>query len=259
MLLNEDTALLSQKCLLVPYEAHHVPTYHDWMQDEEIRAATASERLTLDEEYRMQKSWRHDNDKLTFIVCLPPAYRYLLVSNAPIVASHDDAPARMVGDINLFLFEEALDDEDGAFVPDRGYHGKRQLVGELELMIARKEYQGQGIGRAAVLLFLWYVVVHREEIIAEHRGAEDFEGVLRQLRVKIHHTNTRSIRLFESLLFKHASQEPNYFGEIEMVLDDLDVLRMYALMRTYEIEGCEKLEYQRINGGHLEGHVDCGL
>jgi RimJ/RimL family protein N-acetyltransferase len=214
---------------------------------QEIREATASERLTLDEEYSMQQSWRRDGDKLTFIVCVhPPAWDRSSDPKAPIIAERDDTPDTMVGDINLFLFEEAADDpEDGAFVPDRGFHGKKQLVGEVELMIARKEYQGQGIGRAAVLLFLWYVVVQREEIIAAHRGTEDFEGVLRQLRVKIHHTNTRSIRLFESLLFKKKSEKPNYFGEIELVLDDLDVLRMYALMRMYGLEECEKLRYER--------------
>jgi RimJ/RimL family protein N-acetyltransferase len=193
----------------------------------------------------MQQSWRNDNDKLTFIVCLPPLNRS--DRNAPIIAGQDDTPETIVGDINLFLFEEAADDGDGgAFVPDRGFHGKKQLVGEVELMVARKEYQGQGIGRAAVLQFLWYVVVQREDIIAAHRGTEDFEGVLRLLRVKVHHTNIRSIRLFESLLFKKKSETPNYFGEVELVLDDLDVLRMYALMRMYGLDGCEKLMYERV-------------
>ena len=71
--------------LLVPYSAHHVPKYHEWMKDpvgavssryryeshdqQEIQLATASEPLTLDQEYAMQQSWRADADKLTFIIC----------------------------------------------------------------------------------------------------------------------------------------------------------------------------------------------
>ena len=42
--------------------------YHTWMQDPAIRAATASEPLTLEEEHEMQGKWRGDGDKLTFIV-----------------------------------------------------------------------------------------------------------------------------------------------------------------------------------------------
>jgi hypothetical protein len=40
------------------------------MQSEELLSLTASEPLTLDEEYAMQRSWREDPDKCTFIVLL---------------------------------------------------------------------------------------------------------------------------------------------------------------------------------------------
>merc|ERR1712093_645230 len=71
MLINKNTAISTSSILLVPYEASHVPTYHEWMKDEQIQAETASEPLTLEEEYAMQRSWRTDADKLTFIACLP--------------------------------------------------------------------------------------------------------------------------------------------------------------------------------------------
>lgn len=68
MKINETTRIVSVKCELVPYEACHVPKYHQWMEDEEIRRLTGSERLSLEEEFEMQKSWREDADKLTFII-----------------------------------------------------------------------------------------------------------------------------------------------------------------------------------------------
>lgn len=36
--------------------------YHEWMSSEEIRQQTASEPLTLEEEYEMQQSWQKDED-----------------------------------------------------------------------------------------------------------------------------------------------------------------------------------------------------
>ena len=60
MRLNEDTVLVGRRCVLVPYKEKYVERYHAWMQDDDLLALTASERLTLDEEVENQKSWRVD-------------------------------------------------------------------------------------------------------------------------------------------------------------------------------------------------------
>ncbi|KAH8279992.1 hypothetical protein KR054_011198, partial [Drosophila jambulina] len=131
MRLNEKTKVLGRRVILVPYEARHVPKYHDWMSSETLRQLTASEELTLEEEYEMQRSWREDSDKLTFIIL-----------DAGIYAQNQDEIAAMVGDTNLFLHPDP-EDED-------------QQVAEAEIMIAEPAARGRGYGREAMLLMLKY-------------------------------------------------------------------------------------------------------
>lgn len=53
-------SLEGEKVILVPYMKEHVPKYHQWMQDPALLQATASEPLTLEQEYDMQLSWTKD-------------------------------------------------------------------------------------------------------------------------------------------------------------------------------------------------------
>lgn len=62
MRVNEETVLVGSRVVLVPYRKEHVARYHEWMQDAATREATASEPLSLEEEYAMQKSWHLDDD-----------------------------------------------------------------------------------------------------------------------------------------------------------------------------------------------------
>ena len=112
MRVNEALALQGERCRLVPYRAHHVPAYHAWMQDAAILEATASEPLTLEEEYSMCASWRDDADKCTFIVEV------------------DGAP---VGDVNLFLND--ADDSTAA---------------EIEVMVAVASARRRGVAAEAL-------------------------------------------------------------------------------------------------------------
>ncbi|KAA8575267.1 hypothetical protein EYC84_004451 [Monilinia fructicola] len=191
MLINEHTAISTNKVLLVPYEDSHVIPYHEWMKDEEIQQATASEPLTLDEEYAMQRSWRTDHDKLTFIICTTDADEKKLASEA-VRRGVSDCPEKMIGDINLFLAEADEDDEG--------------CIGEVEIMIAEAGARGKGLGRSAVLAFMEYLRRHLEGILAEYRaglegGKKEGKMKLLQLRVKIGGKNLPSIALFESVGF----------------------------------------------------------
>ncbi|KAJ4370773.1 hypothetical protein N0V83_005295 [Neocucurbitaria cava] len=237
MKLNENDAILTPRILLVPYSAHHVPTYHTWMQDEDLQKLTASEPLTLEEEYAMQRSWRSDADKLTFIVCTAPQDHVNVGSIAP---EKLDAPEHMIGDVNLFLYEDEDEDEDEEAVEQAAGHGHvtkvgeakpKALIGELEIMIARPEQRGKGLARETLIAFLWYISTYPASILAEYdsdtttntrveveaaggdRGARTW---LKYLRVKIDKDNVRSIRLFEGVGFTRTSGEANYFGEVEL-------------------------------------------
>ncbi|KAF7249088.1 N-acetyltransferase 9 [Varanus komodoensis] len=69
MRINQNTVLQGKKVTLVPYTSLHVPRYHEWMKSEELQRLTASEPLSLEQEYEMQCSWREDADSETFNIC----------------------------------------------------------------------------------------------------------------------------------------------------------------------------------------------
>lgn len=55
-----QSAIDGELCVLVPYLPKHVPVYHSWMQQQHLLDLTASERLTLEQEYANQISWTED-------------------------------------------------------------------------------------------------------------------------------------------------------------------------------------------------------
>lgn len=144
----------------------------------------------------------------------------------------------MLGDVNLFLFDDDSEECE---------KGHTRMVGEIEIMIATKEQQGKGLGRAALTLFLNYVFGNREEIMKERFGPSGgvldgtFIPTLSTLRVKINQTNTPSIKLFESVGFVKKSGSPNYFGEFELVLQDM---RIGPMVKSVELEGWREAVYE---------------
>ncbi|KAL3877129.1 hypothetical protein ACJMK2_034882 [Sinanodonta woodiana] len=132
MKINEFTAILGKKSVLVPYEDKHVQKYHEWMKSEELRQLTASEPLTFEEEKVMQRNWREDDNKCTFIVLDIELYKMD-------TANEIDA---MVGDVNLFFNDP--DDPSSA---------------EIEIMIAETSARGKGLGKEALLHMMRYGMV----------------------------------------------------------------------------------------------------
>ncbi|KAK9882687.1 hypothetical protein WA026_022739 [Henosepilachna vigintioctopunctata] len=130
MRLNKDTKIIGTNVILVPYKEKHVLKYHNWMQSIELRNLTASEPLSLQEEYDMQRSWLIDEDKCTFIILDRATYE-----------TTKDEVFSMIGDVNLFF----------ANSDDR-------LSAEAEIMIAEHSYRGKGRGSEAILHMFLYSI-----------------------------------------------------------------------------------------------------
>ncbi|KAI8457809.1 GNAT domain-containing protein [Phakopsora pachyrhizi] len=141
------------------------------MSDEEIRESTASDRLTLEEEYEMCRSWSNDEDKLTFIII--ERDRSLLIKEEEeeeegreggykskeslvrdIQLIHQDS-SKMIGDVNLFLSPDGstADDED----VEKNDEGIRA---ELEIMIASKSHRSRGLATESLRLFLSFIILN---------------------------------------------------------------------------------------------------
>ncbi len=218
-------------------------------REQTIQEATASEPLSITQEYAMQESWRRDADKLTFIICQPLPIPGPHSLAGQIQAECHDTADRMIGDVNLFLSLSKTDDDDEVVSSklrldcskssDLNINPQNSnldvstsvsLTGEIELMIPRPTSRRRGHGRSALLTFLTYILTHESEIVAEFlHSRPDYSQqtppittFLRTGRIcptaKISHTNHASLALFESLGFEKMSEQPNYFGEFELEL-----------------------------------------
>jgi len=162
------------------------------MLSPELRELTASDSLTLEEEYQMQQNWQKDEDKLTFIILARP---HLLSNNIHVV---DKTPSQeeisdypMVGDVNLFFKNDPEGDDEV----------------EAEVMIAEPFYRRKGVAHSAL------------NLIFDYATSPDGPPTLRvppnKLVVRIGEDNTSSIRLFEKLLFV-VTRRIAVFKEVEL-------------------------------------------
>ncbi|XP_049716932.1 alpha/beta-tubulin-N-acetyltransferase 9 isoform X2 [Elephas maximus indicus] len=176
MLLNQNTLLLGKKVVLVPYTSEHVPRYHEWMKSEELQRLTASEPLTLEQEYTMQRSWREDADKCTFI---------LLDAEKWQAQPGTTEESCMAGDVNLFLTDPG-----------------DPTVGEIEVMIAEPSCRGRGFGTEAVLMMMSYGLTKFEAKIGQ--GNEPSFRLFQ----KLHFEQVAVSSVFQEATLRLAVSEP---------------------------------------------------
>lgn len=200
MKLNKNTRILGEKVILVPYRKYHVLKYHDWMSKPDIQELTASEPLTLEEEYEMQAKWQNDSDKLTFILLR----RDLFEQSTQNDQSQREIEA-MIGDVNCFVSVD-LDDDISH-------------LGELEIMIVENENRSKGYGSETVRLMISFCLNYVTN------------PKIDKFIVKIGEENRASINMFEKLgfvqyeyisAFKQVSLKLNLenFQSIQLKIDE---------------------------------------
>lgn len=181
MKLNQNVLLLGKKVVLVPYTPEHVPRYHEWMKSEELQRLTASEPLTLEQEYAMQRSWREDADKCTFIVL--DADKWQAQPGSP-------EESCMAGDVNLFLTD--LGDP---------------TLGEIEVMIAEPSCRARGLGTEAVLMMMSYGMTKLGLTKFEAKIGQDNEPSLRMFR-KLHFEQVAASSIFQEVTLRLSMSPP---------------------------------------------------
>ncbi|KAI0070005.1 acyl-CoA N-acyltransferase [Panus rudis PR-1116 ss-1] len=184
---NANTVIEDGDLVLVPYRREHVAKYHEWMLSPELRELTASEPLSLEEEYEMQRKWQEDEDKLTFIVCIRDT-----TSGASVSRSFDPANLQMIGDVNLFL---------------KGVPADEDFEAEVEIMIAEPDFRGKGYAARALQMMLSYAT--------SPSSPAPLPVPPDRLVARIGESNESSIRLFKKLGFE-ITKRVTVFQEVEM-------------------------------------------
>jgi RimJ/RimL family protein N-acetyltransferase len=207
-------------------------------QTQALQAATASDPLSLSDEFSMQQSWRLDPDKLTFIICRAPTTMSASATSVDTGVAED-----MIGDVNLFLYPDP-DFESTVSSPETGgeHAGAVPIIGELEIMLAERSARRKGFAYNALRAFMAYITDAERlpRILEEYRLGSDerSERYLRYLRVKVDKENSASLGLFGKVGFERVG-EVNYFGEVEMRLGG------EGLVLGGEKEGGKVVEYKR--------------
>ncbi|CDS42341.1 expressed protein [Echinococcus multilocularis] len=180
------------------------------MQTWELRVLTASELLSLEEEYEQQKNWLAGEDRVTFILLeksrLPALSTSapLSISVAELSASHtvttmqgdravcNAEVAAMIGDVNFYLIPDPESDRDNAF------------EGEVSVMIAEVSSRGKGLAAQALAGVLLYV---------ERYFVRNVTAIV----AKVSLDNEPSLRFFKNKLGFVERRRNACFNEIELV------------------------------------------
>lgn len=105
------------KIRLVPYLEEHVPSYHSWLNNQEMQRLTCTEPVSLQEEYEYQRNWNSKSDRMIRLI---------------------EADGVLIGDINLFRNDQ-LDND---------------CMWEVNIMIVKEEDRRHGYASEALELML---------------------------------------------------------------------------------------------------------
>nr|VZI44732.1 unnamed protein product [Spirometra erinaceieuropaei] len=190
------------------------------MRSEELQRLTASEPLTLAEEYAQQKNWLEKNDRVTFILLdkarLPPTAVDLAFPTQPETSTVSDVcisplisdleVEAMIGDVNFYLIPAEEAESGGASdledlpSPATGL----TFEGEVSVMIAEPTARGRGLAAQAIAACLLYV----------HKYfTEDITAVV----AKVSLDNEASLRLFRDKLGFVERKRVLCFNEVDLV------------------------------------------
>jgi RimJ/RimL family protein N-acetyltransferase len=169
-------------------------------------------QLSLEEEVKMQQTWKEDDDKCTFILLSKDKCNLLLDKHG---GGKNSLPSTfiqstlhsMIGDVNLFLSEEDSEDEGDDINYDSVNKKVKRKQAELDIMVAESDQRRKGIGKEAVCMMMLY-------------GAQYLN--ISRFFVKIKEENQASRNLFEKAL---NFRECNYVAcfkefEFEWVFDN---------------------------------------
>ncbi|XP_030928188.1 N-acetyltransferase 9-like protein isoform X4 [Quercus lobata] len=204
--------LEGKKVIMVPYMEAHVPKYHEWMQHPALLQATASEPLTLQQEFRMQLTWTQDPNKQTFIVLDREMVVREFIHGDPHVGA-------MVGDVNLYM--NNFDDPNMAEIEIMIAEPKSGLQGPIHpnstlfslrhlqrLNLALNDFHGSTISsKFGGFANMTHLNFTSSFVAVESLGIHIF-------RAKIGESNGASLTLFRKLGFEEASYS-EIFKEIE--------------------------------------------
>ncbi|KIM36330.1 hypothetical protein M413DRAFT_449211 [Hebeloma cylindrosporum] len=204
-------------------------TYHGWMLDEELRTLTASEPLSLEEEYEMQEKWLVDEDKLTFIVLSRAAGALEGFTPGTKISPGDERLKHlpMIGDVNIFLngAPPALRPPQDTLTNVGGdQEDEDEFQAEVDIMIADRSFRRKGLATEVLQLMLGYATGHPcafstpdSSFLSHQYAFEDSPLKIppTSLITRILETNSASIRLFEKLGFE-VTKRVHVFKEVEM-------------------------------------------
>jgi len=159
------------------------------MQDDKLLESTCSEKLSLEEEYEMQESWRDDEKKCTFIILDGDRYRECMGKGMDEEQWNGALEQSMIGDVNVFFNDP---DDDPSAV-------------EIEVMVAEMSSRKRGIGQEALILMMRYCI---NKLSVKRFRAQILENNVASIALfrKLNYKETKKIPVFHEVVYEFSSE-----------------------------------------------------